>query len=91
MFYGSARPLAIYALHADYGGPVGFAWLGHPERIEASSFRTPVAHNEGMGANWKPRELLGRRSGPESTLRHEPPVVARRGRAMSGAIPTWAL
>src|SRR5712692_3617436 len=38
----------------DYGGPVGFRMaLAHPERIEALIVQDAVAHNEGLGANWK--------------------------------------
>src|SRR6201981_3137915 len=40
----------------DYGGPVGFRMaVAHPERIEALIVQDAVAHNEGLGANWKRR------------------------------------
>ncbi len=43
----------------DYGGPVGFRMaLAHPERIEALIAQDAVAHNEGLGANWKPRRAF---------------------------------
>jgi pimeloyl-ACP methyl ester carboxylesterase len=43
----------------DYGGPVGFRMaLGHPERIEALIVQNAVAHNEGLGAIWKPRRAF---------------------------------
>src|SRR4051812_30225765 len=38
----------------DYGGPVGFRMaLAHPERVEALIVQDAVAHNEGLGDNWK--------------------------------------
>src|SRR5258706_13236841 len=38
----------------DYGGPVGFRMaLAHPDRIEALIVQDAVAHNDGLGANWK--------------------------------------
>src|SRR5439155_21300912 len=48
--------LARYTLYMqDYGGPVGFRMaLAHPDRIEALIVQDAVAHNEGLGANWKP-------------------------------------
>ena len=43
----------------DYGGPVGFRMaLAHPERIEAMIVQVAVAHNEGLGANWKTRRAF---------------------------------
>jgi len=40
----------------DYGGPVGFRMaLANPDRIVALIVQDAVAHNEGLGANWKPR------------------------------------
>src|SRR5260370_31466035 len=43
----------------DYGGPVGFRIaLAHPERIEALIVQDAVAHNEGLGANWKKRRAF---------------------------------
>lgn len=43
----------------DYGGPVGFRMaLAHPERIEALIVQDAVAHNEGLGANWKVRRAF---------------------------------
>src|SRR6202165_4399350 len=52
-----ALGLSRYTLYMqDYGGPVGFRMaLAHPERIEALIVQDAVAHNEGLGANWKPR------------------------------------
>ncbi len=42
----------------DYGGPVGFRMAAaHPDRIEAL-IEDAVAHNEGLGANWKPRRAF---------------------------------
>src|ERR1700733_5265143 len=43
----------------DYGGPVGFRMtLAHPERIESLIVQDAVAHNEGLGANWKARRAF---------------------------------
>ena len=55
----------------DYGGPVGFRMaLAHPERIEALIVQDAVAHNEGLGANWKTRRAFwADRAANESTLR----------------------
>jgi pimeloyl-ACP methyl ester carboxylesterase len=49
--------LSRYTLYMqDYGGPVGFRMaLAHSERIEAFIVQNAVAHDEGLGANWKPR------------------------------------
>jgi len=55
----------------DYGGPVGFRMaLAHPDRIEALIVQDAVAHNEGLGANWKARRAFwADRAANESTLR----------------------
>jgi pimeloyl-ACP methyl ester carboxylesterase len=55
----------------DYGGPVGFRLaLAHPERIEALIVQNAVAHNEGLGANWKVRRAFWvDRLANETTLR----------------------
>ena len=55
----------------DYGGPVGFRMaLAHPERVQALIVQDAVAHNEGLGANWKTRrEFWADRKGNESALR----------------------
>lgn len=55
----------------DYGGPVGFRLaLAHPERIEALIVQNAVAHNEGLGANWKVcRAFWVDRLANETTLR----------------------
>jgi pimeloyl-ACP methyl ester carboxylesterase len=43
----------------DYGGPVGFRMaLTHPERVQALIVQDAVAHNEGLGANWKTRRAF---------------------------------
>src|SRR5215472_8027701 len=49
--------LSRYTLYMqDYGGPVGFRIaLAYPDRIEALIVQDAVAHNEGLGENWKPR------------------------------------
>jgi pimeloyl-ACP methyl ester carboxylesterase len=55
----------------DYGGPVGFRLaLAHPERIEALIVQDAVAHNEGLGVNWKTRRAFwADRAALEDTLR----------------------
>jgi pimeloyl-ACP methyl ester carboxylesterase len=52
--------LSHYTLYMqDYGGPVGFRMaLAHPERIDALIVQDAVAHNEGLGANWKTRRAF---------------------------------
>jgi pimeloyl-ACP methyl ester carboxylesterase len=67
-----ALGLARYTLYMqDYGGPVGFRMaLAHPERIEALIVQDAVAHNEGLGANWKTRlAFWADRAANESALR----------------------
>src|ERR1700745_3594349 len=64
--------LPRYTLYMqDYGGPVGFRMaLAHPERIEALIVQDAVAHNEGLGANWKTRRAFwADRAANESALR----------------------
>jgi pimeloyl-ACP methyl ester carboxylesterase len=55
----------------DYGGPVGFRMaLTHPERVQALIVQDAVAHNEGLGANWKTRRAFwADRKANESALR----------------------
>jgi pimeloyl-ACP methyl ester carboxylesterase len=70
--FTEALGLSRYTLYLqDYGGPVGFRMaLAHPERIEALIFQDAVAHNEGLGANWKTRrEFWKDRAANESALR----------------------
>ena len=49
--------LSRYTLYMqDYGGPVGFRMiLAHPERVESLIVQDAVAHDTGLGANWKTR------------------------------------
>src|ERR1700724_2677262 len=58
--FAEALGLSRYTLYMqDYGGPVGFRMaLAHPERIEALIVQDAVAHNEGLGANWKTRRAF---------------------------------
>src|SRR6266478_1661172 len=70
--FTEALGLSRYTLYMqDYGGPVGFRMaLAHPERIEALIVQDAVAHNEGLGENWKPRRAFwADRAANESTLR----------------------
>ena len=67
-----ALGLSRYTLYMqDYGGPVGFRMaLAHPDRIEALIVQDAVAHNEGLGANWKTRRAFwADRAANESALR----------------------
>jgi pimeloyl-ACP methyl ester carboxylesterase len=64
--------LSRYTLYMqDYGGPVGFRMaLAHPERVEALIVQNAVAHNEGLGAIWKPRRAFwADRAANESAFR----------------------
>src|ERR1700751_559884 len=70
--FTEALGLSHYTLYMqDYGGPVGFRMaLVHPERIDALIVQDAVAHNEGLGANWKARRAFwADRVGNESALR----------------------
>ena len=55
----------------DYGGPVGFRMaLAHPERVRGLIVQDAVAHDSGLGANWKVRrEFWKDRAAHESALR----------------------
>ena len=55
--FTEALNLSRYTLYMqDYGGPVGFRMaLAHPERVQALIVQDAVAHNTGLGANWKTR------------------------------------
>ena len=70
--FAEAVSLSRYTLYMqDYGGPVGFRMaLAHPERIESLIVQDAVAHNEGLGANWKTRRAFwADRAANESGLR----------------------
>jgi len=70
--FTEALGLSHYTLYMqDYGGPVGFRMaLAHPDRIEALIVQDAVAHNEGLGANWKTRRAFwADRALNESALR----------------------
>jgi pimeloyl-ACP methyl ester carboxylesterase len=72
--FTEALGLPRYTLYMqDYGGPVGFRMaLAHPERIEALIVQDAVAHNEGLGANWKTRRAFwSDRAANESALRRD--------------------
>ncbi|HEY0467034.1 MAG TPA: alpha/beta hydrolase [Polyangiaceae bacterium] len=58
--FTEALNLSKYTLYMqDYGGPVGFRMaLAHPKRVEAVIVQDAVAHNEGLGANWKTRRAF---------------------------------
>ena len=70
--FTEALGLSHYTLYMqDYGGPVGFRMaLVHPDRIVALVVQDAVAHNEGLGANWKTRRAFwADRGANESALR----------------------
>src|SRR5712671_1666167 len=70
--FTEALGLSRYTLYMqDYGGPVGFRMaLARPDRIEALIVQDAVAHNEGLGENWKPRRAFwADRAANESALR----------------------
>src|SRR5246500_4975669 len=70
--FTEALGLSHYALYMqDYGGPVGFRMaLAHPDRVQALIVQDAVAHNEGLGANWKTRRAFwADRAANESALR----------------------
>jgi len=70
--FTEAAGLSRYTVYMqDYGAPVGFRMaLAHPNRIEALIVQDGVAHNEGLGANWKPRRAFWTdRAANENTLR----------------------
>jgi pimeloyl-ACP methyl ester carboxylesterase len=70
--FTEALHLSRYTLYMqDYGGPVGFRMaLAHPDRVEALIVQDAVAHNEGLGANWKTRRAFwADRASHEAALR----------------------
>jgi pimeloyl-ACP methyl ester carboxylesterase len=70
--FTEALGLSRYTLYMqDYGGPVGFRMiLARPERVEALIVQDAVAHNEGLGANWRTRrEFWADRAPNETALR----------------------
>jgi pimeloyl-ACP methyl ester carboxylesterase len=70
--FTEALGLSRYTLYLqDYGGPVGFRMaLAHPERVQALIVQNAVAHNEGLGATWKPRRAFwADRAAHERTFR----------------------
>jgi pimeloyl-ACP methyl ester carboxylesterase len=70
--FSEALAIPRYTLYMqDYGIDVGFRMvLAHPERIESLIVQDAVAHNEGLGANWKTRRAFwADRAANESALR----------------------
>jgi pimeloyl-ACP methyl ester carboxylesterase len=55
----------------DYGGPVGFRMaLAHPERVQSLIVQNAVAHDGGLGINWKTRRAYwADRAANESAMR----------------------
>lgn len=58
--FTEALSISKYTLYLqDYGGPVGFRMaLAHPGRASGLIVQNAVAHNEGLGANWKTRRAF---------------------------------
>jgi pimeloyl-ACP methyl ester carboxylesterase len=70
--FTEAVGLAHYSLYMqDYGGPIGFRIaLAHPERVQSLIVQDAVAHDTGLGENWKPRRAFwADRATYETTLR----------------------
>ena len=70
--FTEALGLSRYSLYMqDYGGPVGFRMiLAHPQRVEALIVQDAVAHNDGLGVNWKTRRAFwADRAANESAMR----------------------
>jgi pimeloyl-ACP methyl ester carboxylesterase len=70
--FTEALAIPHYTLYMqDYGGPVGFRMaLTHPERVQALIVQDAVAHNEGLGENWKTRRAFwADRKANDSALR----------------------
>jgi pimeloyl-ACP methyl ester carboxylesterase len=70
--FTEALGISKYTLYMqDYGGPVGFRLaLAHPERVQALIVQDAVAHDTGLGANWKTRrEYWANREANEAALR----------------------
>ena len=70
--FTEALGISKYNLYMqDYGGPVGFRMiLAHPERVQALIVQDAVAHDTGLGANWKARrEYWANRATNEAALR----------------------
>ena len=70
--FTQALALSHYSLYMqDYGGPVGFRMiLAHPERVQTLIVQDAVAHNEGLGVNWKTRRAFwADRPGNDEALR----------------------
>ena len=70
--FTEALGLSNYTIYMqDYGGPVGFRMiLAHPERAQALIVQDAVAHNSGLGENWKTRRAFwADRATNESALR----------------------
>ncbi len=67
--FTEALGIPRYTLYMqDYGGPVGFRMaLTHPERVQALIVQDAVAHNEGLGANWKTRRAFWSDREPNET------------------------
>ena len=89
--FTEALGIAKYTLYMqDYGGPVGFRMvLAHPERVDALIVQDAVAHNTGLGANWKTRrEYWADRAANEAALRVNLLSLAAAGRDTSATIPT---
>jgi pimeloyl-ACP methyl ester carboxylesterase len=76
-YFTEALGLSSSTLYMQvYGGPAGFRMaLAHPDRIEALIVQD-VAHNEGLGANWKTRRAFwADRAAKRKRASHKSPVA----------------
>jgi pimeloyl-ACP methyl ester carboxylesterase len=70
--FTAAVGLSRYTMYMqDYGAPIGFRMaLSRPERIESLIVQAGVAHDTGLGANWKTRRAFwADRAANETALR----------------------
>jgi pimeloyl-ACP methyl ester carboxylesterase len=70
--FTQAVGLSRYTMYMqDYGGPVGFRLgMAHPARVQGLIIQNAVAHDTGLGPNWKTRRAFwADRAANESALR----------------------
>jgi pimeloyl-ACP methyl ester carboxylesterase len=90
--FTEALELSLYTIYMqDYGGPVGFRMiLAHPERAQALIVQDAVAHNSGLGENWKTRRAFwADRATNESALRENLLSLETTKARHAGNDPTW--
>lgn len=88
--FTEAVGLTRYHLYMqDYGGPVGFRLvLAQPARVQSLIIQNAVAHDAGLGINWKPRRAYwADRAVHESELRANLLSLAATRKRHVGADP----